>query len=116
MVVIRLAFTMIPHRFLVGACAICLAEGVAPLRKAQPVSHRLLTVGVSSLHQEMPEPHPPTGEAGVQFEAPPIVASAVSSSAGFLEDDSGWYMTNVMRPSSGWSNNVPQRFYDSDWS
>jgi len=104
------------HKFLVSACAICLAKAAAPLPNAQPDLGRFRTVRVDEFRQEFEESHPPTDEAGVLFHPQPIVSSAITESAGFLEDDSAWYMMSMMRPSSGWSYSVPQRFYDSDRS
>jgi len=103
-----------PHKFLVGACVICLAERVWPPRKAQPDLHWLKSVEVSSLHQEMPEPHPPTDEAGVLFHAP-NVSSAVTGRAEFLQEDSRELIMNLLRPSSRSTHTVLQPSYYSEF-
>jgi hypothetical protein len=93
MVAVRLSFVMIcRHKILVGACGICLAEGTAPPPKAQPEPQWSQWMGAPHLSQEMPEPHPPTDEAGKPFHAPPSVSSAITSGAGFLQDDSAVFM------------------------
>jgi hypothetical protein len=104
------------HKILFGACAICLAEAAAPPANAKLDLGRFQTVRVDEFRQEFEEPHPPTDEAGVLFHPQPVVSSAITESAGFLEDDSAWYMISMMRPSSGRRYNLPQRFYGSDWS
>jgi hypothetical protein len=97
MVGIRLPFVMFcRHQILVGACILCLAEGAAQPLNPLSDAARLQTVAVYRQQREFPENHPPTDEAGVLFHIPPV-SSAVSSSAGFLADDSDWVVTNLLR-------------------
>ena len=112
---IQLSLEMIcRHKILVAACVICLAEGAAQPLEGRSDSDRLQTVAVHRAYQEFPEPHPPTDEAGVLFHKPPIVSSAVTSSAGFLQEDSDGGIMNLLRPSLRSTHTILQPSYYSE--
>jgi len=99
---ILLSFSMMicRHRVLITACVFCWAESTKQPLNARPSFHGVETAEVNWPNLEFPEPHPPTDVAGVEFQPTPIVASAASTSAGFLAEGDDWVVMHLLRPAS----------------
>lgn len=80
------------NNMILGACTLALLEGAVP--PLSPDQHLIQAVQVVRLETEFPEPHH-TDVAGESFIMRPV-ESAVSASAGHLDDDSAHWVTSYL--------------------